>query len=86
MVIQLQYEVFFDYIFQIILYYLNNIINNSETNIFLLNITSCYNGAGNFEIKIKDSKNNYYNFNNYSVNIFGNCSFYNPTIDNKNNT
>lgn len=65
-------------------YYINDIINTNEKNSesFRMNVTSCRNGNYNLEIKIRDSKNHIYNFNNYSINVIGNCNIVNPPVDN----
>lgn len=57
-------------------YYINNAINTiqKKTESFRLNITSCYNGNANLELKLRDSKNYVYSFYNYTINIIGNCS------------
>ncbi|MFA5173699.1 MAG: hypothetical protein WC438_00795 [Candidatus Pacearchaeota archaeon] len=52
-------------------YYVNDIINNSQTNTgtFKLNITGKYNGIADIEIKLRDSKDKIYSFFNYSINV-----------------
>lgn len=57
-------------------YYVNNVIDNSKSNSqqFKLNITSCHNGIADIDFKLKDSKDKYYSFSNYTINVIGNCS------------
>ena len=67
-------------------FYVNNAINISQTNnqTFRLNITSCFNGTGDVDIKLKDSKNKYYTFLNYTIKVSGSCS--SATRNNANQT
>ena len=76
-------------------YYINQAINTSQINSksFKLNLTSCYDGNANVEVKIRDSKNKVYIFNNYSIDVIGDCNVDpinntddNPTSDNTDNT
>ena len=57
-------------------YYLNDAINTSLKNneSFQLNITSCFNGIADMEIKLRDSKSKLYSFYNYTLNVTGNCN------------
>ncbi|MDD5740925.1 MAG: hypothetical protein PHH54_02985 [Candidatus Nanoarchaeia archaeon] len=69
-------------------FYVNDIINTSNSNekTFRLNITENYNGSADIEVKIKDSKNNIKSFSGYQINI--NPRVYNPSQNNtqQNNT
>ncbi len=57
-------------------YYINNAINTiqKKAESFRLNITICYNGDAELELKLRNSKNYVYRFYNYTINIIGNCS------------
>jgi len=67
-------------------YYIIGAMNTDQINskTFKLNITSCYTGIANVEVKIRDSKGKTYAFNNYTVNVIGNCNN-NNAINNSNN-
>ncbi len=60
-------------------FYVNNIINTSQADsqTFRLNITSCFNGIGDIDIKLKDSKSKYYTFLNYTLKVNASCSSFN---------
>lgn len=73
-------------IWQSTYYYINKAIDTSQINSksFKLNLTSCYNGNADVEVKIRDSKDKIYTFNNYSINVIGNCNVNNPPVNNTN--
>ena len=70
-------------------YYINQAINTNQINSesFKLSLTSCYDGNAIVEVKIRDSKNKLYTYNNYSINIIGNCNVnQNDNIEDNNPT